>query len=70
MMRATSDLEPHDRVLAAVVRQAIRDLRSGPKDERQASREYLAQLGLLDDTGEVVRAAVADVTLVWPSQSA
>ena len=58
------DLEPHDRLLAAVVRQAIADLRSGPTAERQASYEYLAQLGLVDDAGEVVRAAVADVTPV------
>lgn len=62
----TVDLEPADRLLAAIVRQAIRDLHTGPQCERQASQEYLAQMGLVDEAGEVVRAAVADVTLVWP----
>ncbi len=65
---STAALEPADRLLAAVVRQAIRDLHRGPRDEREASRDYLAQLGLLDAAGEVVRAAVADVTILWPSR--
>jgi hypothetical protein len=49
-----------------VVRQAIRDLHTGPTAEREVSACFLAQMGLLDDTGEVVRAAVADVSMVWP----
>jgi hypothetical protein len=69
-MPGADALEPRDQLLAAVVRQAIRDLQSGPKSEREASQEYLAQLGLLDEAGEVVRAAVADVGLVWPPQPA
>ena len=68
-MRRDIELDPHDRVLAAVVRQAIADLRTGPKAEREACQEYLAQLGLLDDAGEVVRAVVADVSLVWPESA-
>jgi hypothetical protein len=61
------DLDPHDRLLAAIVRQAIADLHTGPTSEQEEARQYLAQLGLLDDAGEVVRAEVADVTLVWPA---
>jgi hypothetical protein len=54
-----------DRLLAAVVRQAIRNRHTGPRDERQAAHDYLTLLGLLDDAGEVVQPEVADVTLVW-----
>jgi hypothetical protein len=65
-MTALRDLEPHDLLLAAVVRQAIADLRTGPRKEREEARAYLSHLGLFDDAGEVVRPEVADVTLVWP----
>lgn len=60
------NLEPHDRLLAAIVRQAIADLKHGTCCEREEARQYLASIGLLDDAGDVVQAAVADVTLVWP----
>jgi hypothetical protein len=64
-MTALRDLEPHDRLLAAVVRQAIRDYETGPWEQRREAKAYLAQLGLLDDAGDVVRLEVADVTQVW-----
>lgn len=59
------DLDPHDRLLAAVVKQAIADVRSGPPCEREAARQYLASIGLVDDDGDVVAAVVADVTCLW-----
>jgi hypothetical protein len=58
-------LEPHDRLLAAVIRLAIRDLHTGPSKERQASHDSLVQLGLLDPNGNVVAPGVADVATLW-----
>lgn len=57
--------EPFDRLLAGVIRQALADATSGPDEERQAAQTYLAQLGLLDDAGDVVSLERAEAALLW-----
>ena len=52
-MRRDIELDPHDRVLAAVVRQAIADYHQHTRSEYEAAQSFLGQLGLLGDAGEV-----------------
>jgi hypothetical protein len=62
MQRDLERLDPHDRLFAAIVRQAIRDYQDGQKqrtpqfgkrEDVTGARAFLFDLGLLDAAGEV-----------------
>lgn len=55
------ELEPEERVMAAIVRQAIFDMSAVEWGDRCEARAYLAQLGLLDAAGEVGITANTDL---------
>lgn len=59
---ASADLDPIDRIYAAIVRQGIVDYQTGQKHPRpggragysyEAARDFLWERGLLDDAGDV-----------------
>lgn len=66
----TAELDPEDRLYAAIIRQAIADYQTGLSQRRpatpasysfMAARAFLLDLGLLDDAGDV---AVTEWTAV------
>jgi hypothetical protein len=53
------DLDPYDRLLAAIIRQAMTDYKHHTEEYDEA-RAFLLDMGLLDDAGDV-----CTVALLW-----